>query len=131
MKRKKKMDVFEIIQQFQTAILSKKPSQKEMLQQVRMMKYKIRPVNGDISFLNFKNTQFIEALWSLGKLDDFFQEHFEKLPVKQQEVFFRLVDNMKYEFQNELNNAHIKPELPAEQLMFEMEIYKERSKNVN
>ena len=47
-----------------------------MFEEVRMMKFKIKPIQGDVSAFNLKNERFIESLWSLGKLDEFFHKEF-------------------------------------------------------
>lgn len=132
MKSQNKTDAFEIIKQFQSSVLQHTPSVEKMYDEVRMMKFKIKPLQGDISLLNFKNQDFISALWSLGKLDEFFQSHFTDLQPEQQDIFFKLMDEMRYEFQNQLNKANIKPsqnDLKAS--TFEMEIFKEKEKSVN
>lgn len=125
-------DAFEIIKGFQTSVLKQTPTVEKMYEEVRMMRFKIKPLQGDISTLDFKNREFISALWSLGKLDEFFQRHFTDLKSEQQEVFFKLMDEMRYEFQNQLNRANIKPqENDTKAAIFEMEIFKEKEKSIN
>ncbi len=126
-------DVFEMLTKFQKTILQKKPSTREMVQEVQMMKYKIKPLYGDISLLDFKNTQFVEALWSLGKLDEFFQNNVDQLETIEQDVFFRLIHEMRTDLQNDLNKANLKPlkVKSNQQSVFEIEIYKERAQKLN
>ncbi|MBI2641724.1 hypothetical protein HYW87_03980 [Candidatus Roizmanbacteria bacterium] len=127
MKRKNDKDVLKIFGDFEK-ILHNKPSIEKMYEDVRMMKFKIRPVSGDISLLNMGNTRFIETLWSLGKLDEIFQKEFKKLQPEQQEVFYRLFDDMYQKFQHQLNTINLKPDNPVERAqIFEVEIYKEAS----
>lgn len=133
MRRQKKTDVFDMIHQFQKNIQEQKPSFNEMSREVSMMKYKIRPVEGDISILNFKSPEFIEALWSLGKLDEFSRQYAEKINPEDENTFIRLIEEIRYRLQQDLNKANINPTLhlqPA-QFVFEMEIYKERTKQMN
>lgn len=132
-KRENTDEVLRIFKDFEK-ILQNKPSPKEMYQDVRMMKFKIRPVSGDIALLNVRNTQFVETLWSLGKLDEIFQREFNKLAPQQQEIFYRIFDNMYQKFQNQLNTISLKPDSPSERSqIFELEIYKDASlkKKVN
>ena len=125
-------DAFEIVKIFQKDVLQQPPSLEQMHLEVRMMNFKIRPIQGDLSTLNFQDREFIVALWSLGKLDDFFQEHFSQLQKQQQEVFYRLMNMMRFEFQNKLNKANIKPQTKnVKSAIFEMEIFKEQSKRNN
>ena len=133
MKKKNQIDVFEMISTFQQTVLSNKPSKEQMSAEVQMMKFRIKPVLGDISGLNFNNNDFIESLWSLGKVDEFFQTHGAKLKSPHREMFYRLVDELRYTFQHELNDTHIKSEQlqSTSQSMFEMEIVKDRGVKFN
>lgn len=133
MSSQKKTDAFEKIQDFQKAILSKKPAVAEMIHDVRMMNFKVRPITGDVSDLDFKNPEFIDALWSLGKLDEFFRSEYLELEEHDQDVFFRLVDDMRTNFQQQLNKANIASIEFAEKprKSFEVEIIKDSNWKVN
>lgn len=117
---------------FQKKILENKPALHQMLEEVRMMKFKIKPLHGDISLLNLKNNSFIEILWSLGKLDEFFQSQYKKVSSGKKDLFLRLFDEIHEKFQDKLNDLNLKPEKIVESSSsFEMEIYKERAKDLN
>lgn len=131
MRKKNNVDVFEMISEFQTNVLNKKPSFNQMFDEVRLMRFKIRPLNGEINMLDINNNSFIEMLWGLGKLDEFYQGHVEKLPNDQKQVFFRIFDDLYQKFQQELNKVSIKKEEPAQGTSFEMEIFKDRTKKFN
>lgn len=97
-----------------------------MYEEVRMMNFKIKPLQGDISVINLKDKNFIEILWSLGKLDEFFHGHVEKISQSEQETFFKLIDEMYDKFQEDLNTLDLKQEHFAQaSSSFEMEIYKD------
>ena len=129
MKTSKKTDVYEAIKQFQQNTLGNKPPVEQMVYEVRLMNFKIRPVTGNISIVNFRNTDLIDALWSLGKLDEFYRQEVKNIAVKDQEEFMRLVNEMRWNYQDQLNRVrliHSDPahdEIPA----FEAEIFKETS----
>lgn len=129
--RKKNIDVFEMLTQFQTNVLNKKPSQQQMYDEVRLMRFKIRPLNGEITMLDLNNANFIEMLWGLGKLDEFYQGHVEKLPTDQKQVFFRIFDEIYQKFQQELNKVSLRREENSQTATFEMEIFKDRTKKFN
>jgi hypothetical protein len=131
-KKSNSTDVIEIITRFQRTILGNKPSKDQMYQDVRMMQFKVKPVAGDISILNLKNNNFIEILWSLGKIDEFFQHHNEKLNEDEREIFYRLLDELYEKYQDELNTIDLKKENTNQSSSnFEMEIFKERSPKAN
>ena len=118
-------DVVDIFSQFKKT-LEAKPSVVEMYEEVRMMKFKIKPLAGDISLLQFDNANLIETLWSLGKLDEMFQKEFKQLAKNEKEVFFRLFDELYLKFQDQLNKVKINPlKKPNFPQFVEMEIFKE------
>ncbi len=132
MRKKSNTDVFEIVSKFQRTILDNKPPGTQMYQEVRMMKFKIKPVLGDISFLNLKNTNFIEILWSLGKIDEFFQNQIDTLNTDQRDIFYKLLDDIYEKYQEELNEIDLKKENVSQASAgFEMEIFKERTSKAN
>ena len=127
MAKKNTNDIIGMITRFQDKIIKRKPSVSKMFSEIRMMRFKIRPVQGDISLLNLNNQQFIEILWSLGKLDEFFQEQYKKIASRDRELFLKLFDGIHDKFQKQLNSLNLKPEKNIETSQtFEMEIYKER-----
>ncbi len=131
MRKKNNIDVFEMLTKFQSNVLSKKPSHKQMYDEVRLMRFKIKPLQGEITMLDLNNNTFIEMLWGLGKLDEFYQGHVEKLPKDQKQVFFRIFDELYQKFQQELNKVSLKREESSQSTTFEMEIFKDRSKKYN
>lgn len=131
MTNQNKVDAIEVISQFQRTI-GDKPTLESMYNDVVMMKFKIKPLQGDIAILNFKNYDFISALWSLGKLDECIQQNFGKLESDEQEIFGKMIDYIRQEFQQKLNTANIKASAEEpNKSFFEMEIYKDSDKRLN
>lgn len=112
------------------AMLDNKPAHDQMLKEVEMMRFKIRPVVGDISILNFKNNQLVETLWGLGKLDEFFQNHFKEISKSDKETFFQMVGQLRGRLENQLNKINFRRPADAPQ-MIEMEIFKEHPRRNN
>jgi len=108
-------------------IISAKPTINQMFEDVQMMKFKIKPIQGDVSAFNLKNERFIESLWSLGKLDEFFHKEFPQLSKKEQEVFLRFFDNLYFKYQQQLNQIDLQPTrmTSTKTGLLELEIYKE------
>ena len=132
MRKKSNTDVIEIVSKFQKNILENKPSDDQMYQDVRMMKFKVKPVLGDISILNLKNNTLIEILWSLGKIDEFFQNQSDKLDDTEREVFYKLLDTIYENYQDRLNTVDLKKESMSQSATgFEMEIFKEKTPKAN
>ncbi|PIY71837.1 hypothetical protein COY87_04055 [Candidatus Roizmanbacteria bacterium CG_4_10_14_0_8_um_filter_33_9] len=130
MKKKNESNVVLLLEQFQKNILGNKPSIDQMIKEVQMMRFKIRPIQGDFSYLNFQNSRFIEILWSLGKMDEFFNRRPSSLSSKQKGIFFNYFDSMYRSFQDELNKLNLKlPRTGKNPSVFEMEIFKEKKPN--
>ncbi|EKE13764.1 MAG: hypothetical protein ACD_12C00829G0001 [uncultured bacterium] len=116
-------------------VISSKPTINQMFEEVQMMKFKIKPIQGDLMSFNLKNQQFIESLWSLGKLDEFFFKEVPSLSKKEKEIFMRIFDGLYFKYQQQLNQTNLqqrKVTLTKTGLL-ELEIYKERKlkKKVN
>ncbi len=127
MRKKQNHDVLAIINDFRR-VIDHKPSLIQMMDDVRMMKFKVHPVQGDISQLNLKNEKLLEALWSLGKLDELFQKEYGSLSVKERNVFIRIFDGLYQKFQSELSGINLKPnKLGNSPPVLEMEIFREKT----
>jgi hypothetical protein len=134
MKKKNNTDIVEVLKKLE-GIFRNIPTSKTMEEEVRMMHFKIRPLQGDISRVNFNNIKFVETLWKLGKLDDFFQTELEKVSNDQKQILLKTLHPIYEQFQNQLNSVTLKAN-PASQdrsPILEMEIMKERieKKNTN
>lgn len=130
----KKTDAVDKIKHFQQRILAKKPSIGEMVHDVQMMNFKIRPVSGNITELDYGNYDFIDALWSLGKLDEFFRLEFGEIEKNEKDTFFRMINDLRVNFQNQLRQANIQSvDLQDQSMMqlFEIEIIKDNNLRVN
>lgn len=126
MKKKETVDLLLILADFQKNILERTPSIETMMDEVRMMHFKIRPLQGDVSLLNLKEDKLIETLWNLGKLDEFYQKHNSRLTNKQKNTFFIFFDEVYRKFQNQLNRLNLRSapqtDMPSP---IEMEIFKD------
>lgn len=128
MKRKGNNDLLGILLEFKKDLSENKPSTDEMFEQVRMMRFKIKPLQGDVSLLNLKDKKLIEILWNLGKLDDFYHRQNSQLSENEKEVLFSFFDDLYEQFQSELSKVDLRA---AEQVgatsAIEMEIFKEET----
>lgn len=131
MKKKGNKDIVTMFHSFQKDVLNKKPSNAQMFDDIRMMKFKVRPVTGDIAALDFQNSMFVETLWSLGKLDEFFHDTVDFLSKDEKQVFFRLFDDLYQDYQDKLNEINIRADKFSSDFAFEVEIFREKISNGN
>ena len=128
-KRDSTPDMMKLFRSFKKDVLDKKPTHNQMVRELSMMRFKIRPLQGDVSKLNFSNSTFVETIWQLGKMDDFIEKHVGKIDKKQENAFFHYFEGMYKQLQDTLNNAPFggqKGDLQIKRDFVEMEIYKER-----
>ena len=125
MTNKNRIDLVDSLKRMQR-ILANRPEYKEMLEEVRMMRFKIRPIVGNITEINLKDLHLVETLWSLGKLEEFFDRDYDRLPLKQRNSFLRIFDSIKDRLQNNLNKVNIRQsDFKSTSPLIEMEIVKE------
>lgn len=134
MNKKITKDVISLFGEIQK-IISGKPSINQMFEEVQMMKFKIKPIKGDLMSFDLKNENFIESLWSLGKLDEFFFKEVPSLNKKEKELFMKIFDSLYFKYQQQLNQTSLQQRKIAltRTGSLELEIYKERKlkKKVN
>jgi hypothetical protein len=127
MRKKIKKDVIKVLGNIQK-LLGSKPSTQQMFRDVQMMKFRVRPIQGDILAFDLNNRKFIETLWSLGKLDEIFQKEYYGLSTKDKEIFMKVFDGVYKKHQEELNNVNLDMHRPASKKssLIEVEIFKEK-----
>ena len=108
MKKQNQQDALLLLDQFQKKVLENKPPLQEMINEIHMMKFKIKPVQGDFSKVNFRNDRFIEAIWSLGKLDEFFHIQYPQLKKEDRNTFYIYFDVIQKRLQEDLNKLNLK-----------------------
>lgn len=130
-----KKDILNVIADFQKSISDNTLSVQQMYDEVRMMHFKIRPLQGDISHIDLKDKVFLEALWSLGKLDEFFKREGGKYNKREREIFFKYFDSLHNRFARSLQKIRLEPseDIEDQSPFIEMEIFREdiRKKMIN
>lgn len=122
-------DMMQLFKSFKKDVLDRTPTHEQMVRDVYMMKFKIRPLQGDVSKLNFSNATFVETIWRLGKMDDFIEKHLHTLDKKQEFAFFHYFEGMYKQLQDRLNSLHFggkTGDIFVKRDFIEMEIFKEQ-----
>jgi len=126
MRKKQTKDIKIILDDFES-LLKFKPSINQMYEEIQMMKFKVRPLSGDVLSLNLKNDQFVSTLWSLGKLDEFYQKKISGLNYKDREIFNKIFEEVYQRFHADLNKINIRPlKMVKYKTSLEVEIFRER-----
>lgn len=122
---------FTLIQKMKREIEETQPSTQLMIDEIKMMRFKIRSVQGDIDFLTKKNHGFITALWKIGKIDEIVSIEAQQLDEEEKKIFFNYIESQQYNMQKELHvnlpaTSHTSQNQVA---ILEIEIVKERKIN--
>lgn len=123
--RKLNGNIDKILLDFQV-LLKDKPSYKTMIEEIQMMRFRIRPVSGDALFINIRDIQFVETIWTMGKLEEIVQKEYPKLNGRGKKALFRVFEELHEKYQDQLNKLNLKVEkAPNQPNMVEIEIFKE------
>lgn len=105
---RKKFDAFDAVAQLNLSILKQKPSVSQMKRDIQMNRLRIKPHMGDVFSLNMGNDQFIEALWSIIKIDEYIENTVDKLPRKEVDMFYQMSSYFRQQFQDTLNRIDMR-----------------------
>jgi hypothetical protein len=103
-----KVDMFDVVSKFNEEVMKNKPSVDTMKIEIRMNALKIRPYAGDVFHLNMSNTQFIDALWSILKLEEYVLKTEKKLPRKEVMTFYQLMGQYREKLQEQINRVDMR-----------------------
>jgi hypothetical protein len=102
MRKKRRYEIAQLLTQFQKDIVDRKPTFAQMCDEVRMMQFKIRPLQGDVSNLYIQSHKVVEAIWNLGKFDEFFRKERSNFSQGEQDIMLNYFEKLYARFQKEL-----------------------------
>ena len=105
---RRKFDAFDAVAQLNLSILKQKPTISQMKRDLQMNRLLIRPHMGDVFSLNMGNDQFIDALWSIIKIDEYIENTVDKLPRKEVDMFYQMSSYFRQQFQDTLNRIDMR-----------------------
>lgn len=125
-----KNTAFHFIQEVMREVTMIKPTTQEMLRDIKMMDFKVRPVMGDLFALAHKQTGLLEQLWRIGKIEDIVRRAITTLDGNERGLFFNYIDNLEREMQERASKElHELPLQDGEkQRLVTLEIFKEAHK---
>lgn len=128
----KKEKAVDLIKKLTFELEYSKPSKEKMIEDLKMMNFKIRSLFGDIAVLANCQNSFLEALWKIGKLEETVAEGINILDEEEKKIFFNLIENIKDRVQKKiyLQVNHSFSE-SRETSVLEIEILKERKRKNN
>jgi hypothetical protein len=123
-----KINALDLIQKINEDIERHKPSKEAMMEDIKMMNFKVKPVSGDIFSLTKKDIGFIESLWRLGKVEEMVSDKLEHLAENEKDIFFNYLDDLQVRTQQEIAVAISQLSKKEQKKMefLELEIFKEK-----
>ncbi len=122
----KRLDIASLLSQYQQAVVLNKPTLAIMLDEIKMMNFKIRPLSGDVSLIRAMDSKLIEMVWNLGKLDQLYREKHQLLKLRDRELFLKFFESMHEKFQKELGLVQLTvPEEVESSHALEMEVFRD------
>lgn len=84
-----------LIKKIDGEIISVTPSRETMLEDIKMMQFKIRPLTGNVFDLARQENRFLEALWKTGKIEEIISQVLPQLDKKERETFFHYLRHLQ------------------------------------
>lgn len=127
---KKKLTALDLIKKIDSQIEKARPSKREMLEDIKMMKFKIRPVTGDIFTLKDKDIGFLQSLWKLARIEELVGGQVERLSGGEKEIFFSYLEDLQLKTEEKIALAIRR--LPVKEKknikVLELEVFRERTR---
>lgn len=124
----KKTNALDLIRKITNDIEKYKPSKEIMMEEIKMMNFKVKPVSGDIFSLTKKDIGFVESLWKLGKVEEMVADKIDNLEENEKDIFFNYLDDLQVRTQQEIAVAISQlPKKEQKKMQYlELEIFKEK-----
>lgn len=126
--------VLEIINKIKKEIEEVRIPREKMIQELKMMNFKIKPVIGDLFQAAKKQDLFLESLWKIGKIDKIVSFYIDQLSEEEKKILFQYLENFKQT--KTINSLPLSEKnSPNEEItVLEVQLYKKSSinkKNLN
>lgn len=127
----KQSRVIELIKKITTEIENARPSREQMIEEIKMMKFKIKPIVGDIFEVTKREEVFLESLWKIGKIEEIITGNINKLTEEEKETLFRYLENFQNQMEKKISSSfrQLPPGLNENITILELEVFKEGKKN--
>jgi hypothetical protein len=119
--RREKNRALELIKKISVEIENARPSKEQMIEDIKMMGFKIRSLAGNIFELAKREREFLEPLWKIGKIEKIVFGRINQLNDEEKQALFRYLNN----FQRQTEERISAQELTGTGLL-ELEVLKER-----
>lgn len=93
----------ELIRRVTDEVENIRPTPEQMFNDIKMMKFKVRSISGNIFDLGNQQFGFLESLWRVAKTEEIITGAIDGLDYKEREVVFRFLDNLEMSAQEKIS----------------------------
>lgn len=119
------LTALDIIRYISTEIDEKSPSLENKLKDVQMMRFKVRSIIGDISFVDKMDTQIIDYLWKIGKIDQIISEHIDTIGEEDQDTLMSYFHSIESHMRESIRHSFELKPASKKAPTLKLEIFKE------
>lgn len=126
-----KTNVIDLIKKVDEEIKNIRPEKEKIVQEIKMMNFKIRTLSGDIFTMRKERASFMEALWKIGKIESIVNKALLKLNSKDKKLFLEYFFNLQRQTQEKIASMIEKksPDDYQDAKVFEFEVFKDIGAN--
>lgn len=132
-KKQENNRALELIKKITWEIKNARPSKEKMLEEIKMMNFKIRPIVGDVFEIAKRKEIFLESLWKIGKIEQIISGIMNKLTEEERDMFLQFMERLQSQMEEKLTSFLSNPSQSFDEkkeiTILELEIFKE--KNIN
>ena len=112
--------------------MTQKPNKVEMKRDIQLMGVKIRPIDGVVN-KKMQKDSFVEALWTIGVIDQMVHEEVRTLPSAETEEFIKLLEiymGSLHGVYKGMNDQEAQKKNPSSHVVM-VEVFRDGEKKVN
>lgn len=117
----KKTKALDVITSIVSAMREQPTSREDLLGELQSMRFTVTPVSGDISSMSWEQGQFLESLWSFGKIDQIIRSNYSHMEESERE---RLMDFIA-QYEESLSENRVETPLSDTASVLQLEIVRE------
>lgn len=122
-----KRTAIDIIRQISLEVEHRNLPLEVMVRDLQLMKFKIRSLIGDISFLETENHNLVTSLWKIGKIDEIVSSSLHELEEEEQEALIKYFNGIEARIQDNIRASLRLKDFSDESSVLKLEIFKDMS----
>lgn len=125
-KKRRNNKAIDVIQRVVQEVELVKPSREQIVQDLKMMSFKVRPITGDIFTLKREEEGLLKMLWRVGKIEEILENTMPNLHEREQELVLKYLNHMEMKEEERARQAvkKLSPKTNTGEKKVTLEIFK-------